>query len=433
MERKILKTENGVQELEIIINDDVFQTYYDAAYNKIKNKLSIPGFRKGKVPFHVAKKQFGGMIQEQAIEEAAQGSFEKIVEEDKIHLISRPELTNVDINNGVVKFNFTYGVYPTVTLNEYKGLKVDEPVHAVSEDEVEVEISKILNSQGTFEDAEIVDDENFVVGLSFLTLDNDTKEVKTDIEPFEDSVYLNNEKIDAKLVEAVIGAKVGEKVEYIYEHDQPHDEHQHEAGETHQHIYQVEVKDIQKLIPAVLTDEFVKTFTKEKFDNIEDFKEDLEFALQEQWDKKCRAAVEDQIVAKLVNDNNIDAPEPFVQNAIEILVNNFLRQYGDAAKNVKREIFNEQFHPIAVRNVQWELIRNKIIEVENIEVEDYDIDQLATQEAAKTGRKVEEFKKVIETNENLKMQILNRKVIDFILDFAVTNEVPYEDIMDEEM
>jgi len=433
LERKILKTENGIQELEIIIDDDAFQSYYNTAYNKIKNKLSIPGFRKGKVPFHIAKKQFGGMIQEQAIDEAAQDSFEKVVTEDKIHLISRPELTNIDMSNGVVKFNFSYGVYPEVTLNEYKGLTVDEPVHAVTEDEVEVEISKILNAQGTFEDATIVDDENFVVGLSFLTLDNETKELNTEIEPFEDNVYLNNEKIDRKLVDVLIGAKVGEKVEYIFEHDQPHDEHQHEAGETHQHIYQVEVKDIQKLIPAVLTDEFVKEFTKEKFDNVEDFKEDLEFSLQEEWDRKCRAAVEDQIVAKLINDNTVDAPEPFVNNAIEILVNNFLKQYGEAAKNVKREIFNEQFHPIAVRNVKWELIRNKVIELENIEVEDYDIDQLAASEAAKVGRDVAEVRKVIETNENLKMQILNKKVIDFILDFAVTNEVPYEDLMDEEM
>lgn len=427
MERKILKTENGIQELEIIIEDEEFQSYFNSAYNKIRNQINVPGFRKGKVPFHIAKRQFGALIHEHAVEEAAQSSFEKVVEEDKIHLISRPELLNVDINNGVVKFLFSYGVYPELTLNDYKGLTVDEPIHTVTEDEIEERIEQILKSEGIFEDAEIVDNEDYVVGLSFQTL-LDNKEVDESIEPFEDNVFLGNPRADKNLVELVIGRKKGESFEYVVEHDQPHDEHQHEPGETHQHFYNVEVKDVQKLIPAELSDEFVKNFSKEKFDNIDDFKEDVEFGLQEEWDKKCRAAVEDQIVAKLIDNNNVDTPEPFVQNAISAMVENFSRQYGEAAKKLDMNLFKDEFRPMAIRNVQWELIRNKIIEQEQIEIEDYDIENVVNSEAERLKRDKEEVKKLILQNENFKMQILNKKVIDFVLDFAVTNEVPYEDI-----
>lgn len=428
MESKILKTENGVQELEIILDDDTFQTYFNQAYNKVKNKISVPGFRKGKVPFHIAKKQYGTVIHEQAIEDAAQDSFEKVVEENKIQLISRPQLTNIDMNNGVVKFNFSYDVYPEIVLNDYKGLTIDEPVHAVTDEEVEEEIQKILNAQGTFEDTDIVDDENHVVGLSFQTLLNDTKEPDTEIDPYEDHVYLNNDKIDKKLVELLIGRKVGEVVEYIFEHDTPHDEHQHEEGETHQHIYNVTINDIQKLIPAELNDEFVSKHSNGKFDNVEDFKDDVQFGLQERWDKESRAAVEDQIIAKLINDNDIPAPDSFVDNASQFLMSNFLSQYGEAAKKMNTDTLKQEFRPMAVRNVQWELIRNKIIETENIEVEDYDIEQLASQEASRLGKDVEEVKKLIESNENLKMQILNKKVVDFVLDFAITNEVSFDDL-----
>lgn len=431
MERKILKTENGIQELEIIIEDEEFQSYFNSAYNKIRNQINVPGFRKGKVPFHIAKRQFGALIHEHAVEEAAQSSFEKVVEEDKIHLISRPELLNVDINNGVVKFLFSYGVYPELTLNDYKGLTVDEPIHTVTEDEIEERIEQILKSEGIFEDAEIVDNEDYVVGLSFQTL-LDNKEVDESIEPFEDNVFLGNPRADKNLVELVIGRKKGESFEYVVEHDQPHDEHQHEPGETHQHFYNVEVKDVQKLIPAELSDEFVKNFSKEKFDNIDDFKEDVEFGLQEEWDKKCRAAVEDQIVAKLIDNNNVDTPEPFVQNAISAMVENFSRQYGEAAKKLDMNLFKDEFRPMAIRNVQWELIRNKIIEQEQIEIEDYDIENVVNSEAERLKRDKEEVKKLILQNENFKMQILNKKVIDFVLDFAVTNEVPYEDISQED-
>ncbi len=431
MERKILKTENGIQELEIIIEDEEFQSYFNSAYNKIRNQINVPGFRKGKVPFHIAKRQFGALIHEHAVEEAAQSTFEKVVEEDKIHLISRPELLNVDINNGVVKFLFSYGVYPELTLNDYKGLTVDEPIHTVTEDEIEERIEQILKSEGIFEDAEIVDNEDYVVGLSFQTL-LDNKEVDESIEPFEDNVFLGNPRADKNLVELVIGRKKGESFEYVVEHDQPHDEHQHEPGETHQHFYNVEVKDVQKLIPAELSDEFVKNFSKEKFDNIDDFKEDVEFGLQEEWDKKCRAAVEDQIVAKLIDNNNVDTPEPFVQNAISAMVENFSKQYGEAAKKLDMNLFKDEFRPMAIRNVQWELIRNKIIEQEQIEIEDYDIENVVNSEAERLKRDKEEVKKLILQNENFKMQILNKKVIDFVLDFAVTNEVPYEDISQED-
>lgn len=430
LESKILKTENGIQELEIILEDEAFQSYFNQAYNKVKNKINVPGFRKGKVPFHIAKKQFGALIQEQALEDAAQESFEKVIETEKINLISRPQLINIDMNNGVVKFNFSYAVYPEITLNDYKGLTIDEPVHAVTDEEVEEEIVKILNSQGTFEDTSIVDDENHVVGLSFQTLINDTKEPDTSIDPFEDHVYLNNERIDKKLVEILVGRKTGEVVEYVFEHDTPHDEHQHEEGETHQHIYSVTINDIQKLIPAELNDEFVSKYSNGKFENVDDFKDDVQFALQEKWDKESRAAVEDQIVAKLINDNDVPAPEPFVENATQFLMDNFKSQYGEAAKNMNLDSIKHEFRPMAVRNVQWELIRNKIIENENIEVEDYDIEQLATQEAARLNRDVEEVKKLIETKENLKMQILNKKVVDFVLDFAITNEVSFDDLKD---
>lgn len=432
MERKILKTENGIQELEIIIEDEKFQEFYNTAYNKIKNDISLPGFRKGKVPFHIVKKQFGGLLQEHAIEEAAQNSFQIAVEEDKIHLISRPELLNVNMNNGVVKFHFSYGVYPEVILNEYKGLTIDEPVHTVTEEEIEARIQEILKSEGTFEESEIVDDEEFVVGLTFHTLDNETKEPIADIEPFEDNLYLANPRADRNLVDLIIGRKKGESVEYVVEHDQPHDEHHHEPGETHKHFYNIEIRDVQKLVPAELTDEFVKNYTKEKFDNIDDFREDVEFGLQEEWDKKCRAAVEDQIVAKLIEGNDIPTPEQFVQNAINIMSDNFKRQYGKAADKIDMSIFKDEFRPMAIRNVQWELIRNKIIEQEKIELEDYDIDNIADTEAQRMNKDREEVKQMILQNENFTMQILNKKVIDFVLDFAVTNEVPYEDYSQED-
>jgi trigger factor len=428
LERKILKTEGGNQELEITLLDEEFDTYYKSAYHKVKNELQLHGFRKGKIPFHIAKKHFGHVLETDAIELASQTEFQKAIEEDKIHIVGQPAITNVDKNNGAVKFTISYEIYPEFTLGDYKGISIDEPVHAVTEDEIGEEVQKILNANGTFEDAEDIDDENFIVGVTLSRVNPETKDILEEYAPIEENLYLNDERLDKELINSLIGHKIGEKVYFEQSHNHDHDEHDH----NHEIIaYDVQIKDVQKLIPKELSDEFVKEHSKEKFDTIDDFKDDIEFSLQEKWDKESRIALENQVVAKLVDENDFDIPDAFVQNAIDSMLNNYKQQFSqmpDADKLLQDPKIREEMRPSAERSVKWEMIRGKIVETEGIEVEDFDIEQMANQEATRTGNDAQKLVEMFSKNENVKQQILAKKALDYVLDFAITNEVSFDDI-----
>lgn len=431
MEKKILSSENGKETLEIILDDDEFQGYYKKAYNKIKKDIQLPGFRRGKVPYAMAKKAYGRAIEADALEIASQEEFQKIAEEEKLNLISQPAVVDINRENGAVKFKVEYEVYPQFEIGDYKGITIQEPVHAVTEDEIEAEVKKILNARGEIVDAEVIEDENHVVTGEFVELDPETKQPKEDSEPREDHFYLNNENIDNNLVDALLNHKVGDKVEYEFEHDGGHeDSDDEELQGSHSHFYQIEIKQIQKVIPRELNEEFIKEYSDGRFETEEDFKEEIEFGLQDQWDKKSKELTEQQIVAKLVNENDFPVPEAFVNNALEQMIQNFQRQYGNAPQfqNADTSALKEEFRPMAVQNVKWELIRNKIVEQENIEVEDFDIEQLANEEAQRTGQTPEQLIQVIQNNDQIKSSILAKKAMDFVYDFAITEEVDFDDI-----
>ncbi len=430
MERKILKTEGGVQDLEITLLDEEFNSYYKQAYNEVKNKLQLHGFRKGKIPFHIAKKHFGQAIETDALELASRIEFQKIVEEDKISIVGQPSITNIDKSDGEVKLTISYEIYPEFTLSEYKGILIEEPVHAITDEDVEAEIQKILEANATFEDAECIDDENFVVGVSFTRVDPKTKDVLEDHETIEENLYLKDERADKDLIDALLGHKIGEKV-YLEQASIQAEEDKEDDQEIF--AYEIQINDVQKLIPKELSDDFVKEHSKEAFETVDDFRNDIEFSLQEKWDRESRIAMEKQVVSKLVDENNFNVPDAFIQNAIDLMLRNYQHQFSQMPGSdqlLEDPTIREKMHPSALRNVKWEMIRGKIIEAEGIEVEDFDIEQLANTEATRTGNDAQKLIEMFRKNDNVKQQILATKVLDYILDFAITNEVPFDDLED---
>jgi len=425
LEKKFSINSNGKNEVTITLSQEEFEQYKNKAVNKARPHVQLAGFRKGKVPKNLILKHYAVTIEQDAIEEAGQQEFAKAVEEGEIKVVGSPAMIDVR-NEGEDKIIvIEYDVYPEFQLNDYKGLKLEEPVHEVTEEEADKEINEILKSQGEFEDTDFIGDESHVVGIKMVELDSETNEPKEGAEAKEEHLYLSDEKIDNNLVDALLEHKIGDKVEYVLEHDATHDEHDGE----HSHKYEVEVIDVQKVIPKEFTDEFVKEFTQGKFETAEDFKDDVQFQLQEHWDKQTRSELENQIVMKITQSNQIDVPEAFIDNAADVLLNNFTQQFAHL-KEFKNQDFSgmkNEFYPQAENLVKWELIREQIIKDENIEVEDFDLDPLVQKEVERSGGDFEKIKGDMKANENFIMSVLNKKVIDFVLDFAETEEIEFDE------
>lgn len=419
MEKTITQLEGCFQKMEISIPLTEMEPHYEKGYKDARKNVQMPGFRRGKVPMNMIKKLYGQAVEMEAHQEAINEIFPQIAEEEKIAVLGQPSLTNIEKLDDEVVFTIEYETLPDIYLKDYKSMVIDEPVHSVEDEEIEEELKTIQNENAGFEPAKHIENENFVLMIEMTELDPETKEPLKDTEPQELDLYLNDKKAIPELKDALIGKDINDVVDFTTPVPDENTQPKH---------YKIKINDIQKLIPKELTSEFIQEYTKERFDNLDDLKEEIGFQLQEQWDKKSREQMENQIIKKIVEmHDEVTAPEAVVENVMKNMFEDFKKQYSNLPKDTfDYEKMKEIFRPKALDTVKFELIRNRIIEEEEIKVEDFDIEADVEAYAKQTKMDREEVKNMLLKNENYLNSVLHKKVIDFILGFVETREVDFE-------
>lgn len=417
LEKEIKKIDECTRELTIKLTTEELQPYYESAYKKMQPKVNLGGFRKGKVPIKMIKKMYGAGIEADADQDIVNEEFRNFTQEENIQVLGTPKLKDIDKDENGIVYTIEFETLPTITLKDYKGMAIDEPVHAVTEEEVEEELEYILAQNGELEDADQVTDDHYVLSLSMQEIISEDELSEAN----ETDVYLADKNILPELKENLRNTKVGDSFNYS-----PSSENAN--PQIKDKNFKVTVTKIQKLKPAELTDEFVDRITNGRITKAEELKDEINFNLQDEWDNKSRELVENQIVNNLVNDNEIPAPDQLVQQVLNQMVQDVRRRFekNPEIQQQDDETLRAQLLPNAERSVKWELARNQIIENEGIELEDYDIDPIVEKEAKRYGQDVEQMKKILVQNPNFLTKILSKKAIDFVLDFAIINEVDFE-------
>lgn len=421
MEKNITQLEGCYQEIEITLTNDELQPYYEDAYKKARPHIALQGFRKGKVPMNMIKKIYGTSIEYEAQNDIISDMFAKLVNEDKIRIIGQPELHDIKKNDDKsLTFKVKYEIIPEIELNDYKNLVLDEPVHIVTDEEIQAQLDYIAVQHSTFEIAEKIENENYVVGLATYPVDFETHEPIGEIDEDEEHIYLADKtKVDPKLREQCIGRSGGDSFIYIIDNQEI------------KKAFHVTVNEIQKVIPAEFTEEFIKEFSDGKFSTLNELKEDIGFSIQEEWDARARQEMESQVIEQLVASHpDIIPPNAAVDIATEDLLENIKNRYNKGNKVKDDPALDEQMkatlRPLAERNVTWELIRNQIVKNEGIQIEDYDIDPIIEKEAERINSDKDALKAKVMENEQFLASILAKKAMDLILEFAETNETTFE-------
>ncbi len=396
------------------------QKYYDEAYEKARKDIALPGFRKGKVPINLIKQRFGKEIEESANEEAVNEIFFDISKKEKINFIGEPVLKNVINTDTHVEFIVEYDKLPEFELIDYKGIHIKEPIHNVTDEEIEQTINKILLNNGNFVPDEIVSDEQYVVGVKIREVDPSSGLPIIGAKEEETHIYLAGEVVIPEFKNLIIGKKIGESVIY-----RPKEQDKFAPDKT----YSITIHEIQKLLPAELNDEFVKAITNGNLETVEDYKEQVAMRLQDEWNEKSRELMEKQIINYLVSNHNFEIPETLTWQVINAMIKDLKEKY----KNQKdQEYFSspdivKDLKPIAEHTVKWEIIRKKIIDAENIKVEDYDIDPIVESESQRMNSDPEFLRNRLMQNTDFLNSVLAKKVMDFLLDFSITEEVNFEE------
>lgn len=421
LEKSVKDIANSRKEFIITLAQEEMKPYYDAKFSEYKKKVSIKGFRPGRVPINMIKKMYGPAVEYEAEQDAVNEIFTKAVQEDKITVLGQPELKDIKKEDDNVIFTIEFDTIQTVQLNDYQNIELLEPVHEVSDEEIETELDKLREQHASFDPSEEITDEYHVVGVNATELDPDTNEPIEGLEPQDMHLYLKDERMVPELTQELLGKKEGEEFEFKTPEGA--------EGALPKNL-KIKVNDIQKLIPAETNEEFVKKVTQDKFTTVEELKEEIGFNLQEQWDKRATQEMENQIVNKLVELHpDVPLPESVVEQASKDLFEDMKKRFGQQAnaQDLKFDAMKDSLRPLAERNVKWELIRNAIVEKEDIKVEDYDIAPFAEQEAQRTNSDKETIAKQLLQNQGFMASLLSKKVMDLLMDFATTEEVSFDE------
>ena len=416
METRIETLSQCEKEIFFSLDKAELSPYYDKAYQDAQKNIKVQGFRPGKVPLQMIKKMYGKAIERDTADDIINDVFNKFLKENQIGFYGQPHLHHFEQNAEFLKFSLHIEVEPEFELAEYKDLVVDEPVHKVTSEEIENQLEQIQARKAKSEPAETVVDYFHVVGVNIFVLDNEGNRPQ-DVTPIKEFLYLNQPGIFPQIKESLLNAKGGDIVKV----ELP------ESNGIPARTLELEVLEIQKLILPELNEEFIKEVSEGKFTLVDDFKEDIGFKLQEEWDKLSRKELENNLVNRILETQpQFDIPKTLIQVIADNLYKADLKKQNleDNEQN-RQKYFNDAYVNNARNVARWQIILDNIIKKENLEIEDHDID-------SEISPYVEQFKidreiiksKVLEDKDFIN-SLLVKKAMDFILDFTVTNEVQF--------
>lgn len=406
MELNINKLSQTEQEAEIKLTWDELAPYFEEAYKKFQAEAEIKGFRKGKAPLELIKRQFGEQIEYDALDDIVNDVYQNLVRDKKIEVIGTPELVDVDYKRGEsLTFKIKYEILPEVEISNYSNLQVEKIVHTVDDKEVEDEIRRLLIANATYEEANEVQGELYRVTVDLQGVDQNNLPVLG--RRSEDVVIdLDDESVVESLRQRLLKARKDD--EFIIEL----------TVDNKPEKVRVNVKKIEKKILPDLNDEFASKITGGKVNTVDELRNYLKRELQKWWDEYSEIRFYDSIVSELVRTNDFTVPESLIEDFIQSMLDEERSKYPDGKlpPNFDEQFFRQKKRADAIFNAKWYIIKNRIAQVEGIGVTDEDFEKLAEEDSAEIGIEKDKLISFYKRSEHIKEKILNRKVLQFLKD-----------------
>ena len=427
MSLQVEKLEHNMAKLTIEVSAEEVEKALQAAYLKERSKISLPGFRKGKVPRQMIEKMYGPEVfYDEAANHMISEAYGNAYDECELDIVSQPKVEVVQLEKGK-PFIFTaeVAVKPEVTLGEYKGLKVDKVSTRVTQKEVDEEIEKerernartveVTDRAVQDKDQVTLDFEGFVDGEAFeggkgekypLTIGSGSF-----IPGFED-----------QLVGAEIGKEVDVKVTF------PED-YQAENLAGKDAVFKCTVHEIKAKELPELDDEFVSDVS-DKSETVDEYKAEVKAKIKERKENEGKQKREDQSVEQAVANAQMDIPEPMIDLQARQMADDFARRIMQQGMSMEQyfqftgldeEKMMEEFKPQAEKRIRTRLVLEAVVAAENIEISDERLDEELQKMADAYQMEVDKLKEFMGENEKKQMKedIAVQEAVTLIADAAV--------------
>ena len=372
MSLQVEKLEKNMAKLTIEAPADEFEKAVEKSYQKNKNRMSVPGFRKGKVPRKMLEKMYGTQIFfEDAINDLIPEVYSReVTAAEDLEIVSQPkiEVTQAEAGQSFI-FTAEVALKPAVELGQYKGLAVEKDSVEVTDEDVAAELEKVRKENSrtisvedrAVEDGDIatIDFEGFIDGEAFEGGKGTDYPLTIGSHSFIDTFE-----------EQLVGKNLNEEVEVNVTF--PEDYQAKElAGQPA--MFKVTVKELKKVELPEADDEFAQDVSE--FDTLEEYKNDIRTKLTEQKETEAKNALEDKAVAAVVEGAKMDIPEPMIDLQVRQMAENFARrlqsqgisweQYCQFTGMTTDKLF-EQMRPQALKTIQSRLVLEAVAAAENI-------------------------------------------------------------------
>lgn len=427
MSLQVEKLEKNMAKLTIEVSADDLEKALQSAYNRQKSKISIPGFRKGKVPRQMVEKMYGAEIfYDDAANALLPKAYSEAYDECGLDIVSQPKIDIVQIEKGK-PFIFTAEVAtkPEVTLGEYKGLKVDKVSNRVTQKEIDAKLQEEAEKNArtiTVEDRPVQDGDEVILDFEGFV----------DGEAFEGGkgenypLTIGSGSFIPGFEEQLIGVESGKETEVnvTFPEDYHAEDLKGKAAVFKCTIHEIKAKELPEI-----DDEFAAEVSE--FDTLDEYKADIKAKIKEQKEKEGKSKQEDQAVEQAIANASMEIPDAMIDTQARQMLDDFSQRMAQQGLTIEQyyqftgssaEKMMEDLKPQAVKRIQTRLVLEAIAKAENIEISDEKLDEEIAKMAEVYKMEADKLKEYMGEAEKKQMKedMAVQEAVTFLVENAVT-------------
>ena len=418
--------EKNMAKLTITVPADEFIEAMKASYNKQKGKISVPGFRKGKVPQAYLEKMYGPeMFYEDAANTCMESSYPGALDECGLDVVSRPQIDVTQMEKGKdFIYTATVAVKPEVTLGEYKGVEVEKVDAEVTDEDVQAELLNVQKQNSRtipvedraakMDDEVTIDFEGFVDGEAFEGGKGENYQLTLGSHSF---IYTFEDQI--------VGKNIGE--EFDVNVTFPED-YQAEDLAGKPAVFKCKLNGIKETELPELDDEFASEVSE--FDTLDEYKADLKATLKVKKEKAAKNTKEGLVIDQIIENSTMEIPDAMLDTTKEQMLNEFSQQLSYQGLSVDqyfqftgmtKEKFLETSTPEAERRIKSRLVLEAIAKAEDIQVSEEELNDELKKMADMYQMDLEQLTGLVGDSEKdaIKQDIAVQKAVDLVTEAAV--------------
>ena len=411
MQTQVKEINNFTKELEITISNEERKKYEKEAIKKVKRKVQLPGFRKGRSPEALVRTQYAYEIAQETMDLAMNEQYPLAIKDLDLQVVAPGQLKDVKTEDEKWIMVFEVKVEPEVELKKIKGLEITKKTKKVTQENINAVIEDFREKHATIMDVEDGAKEGNFIEFDMQETDENHHPLVGKKYP-DLKIKIGDGKFEKDMEDQLVGAKVDEKRNIVKEYMQ---DHENEAFRGKKEYFEISVKKVyNKELPEV-NDDFAN-MVNEEYETVDDMLKDVGEKSEKHINDQLKQELYAELMNAVVGNNPLDVPQEMVDNYLDNMIEDMKRQYQnqklDEAK--WRKVYEES----AEKNVKWGLLRKKINEQEKIEVTDDEVDEKLNNMPDVTDEMKKQIKAMPYYVDNIKEDIKEEKVLNWLEKYA---------------